>query len=348
MAAQAAAGQMVRGGGGWGGGGGGGSQSSFVTAASVESIWRDEVQAASAVAASSTTSLGKDGVLLGRVWEVIGPACRRQACNELKRILSIESSVREQQQRSIMALSSHALLSGPLPSELLPSPTPHPDLDGLYLFENFVSKEEEAALIEWVDHATWVPSSSAATPQHMHQQRGERGTNEFQHSYWNSPGQGNEGKNWGLNARTHDGRLASAPRCEPLPAPIIAIAERMVSLAPDLLEGGAWRPNQANAISYTKAKGHYLGGHCDDRQLSGLILCNLSLGCDAYMRYKHDRKPSEQPHRVLLPKRSLQLQTGHVRFNYRHGISSEDLLGARRVSITLRKETRGVQGVNVG
>ena len=128
------------------------------------------------------------------------------------------------------------------------------------------------------------------------------------------------------------------PKFDPLPPPLLAIANRMTSLAPHLLEGGSWRPNQANAISYTKARGHYLGAHCDDRQLSGLILCNLSLGCDSVMTYRNDRDMEEAPQRVELPRRSLQLQTGHVRFNYAHGIASEDLRGERRVSITLRKE----------
>jgi alkylated DNA repair dioxygenase AlkB len=120
----------------------------------------------------------------------------------------------------------------------------------------------------------------------------------------------------------------------------------MASLAPHLLGRGTWRPNQANAISYTKAKGHYLGAHCDDRQLSGLILCNLSLGCDAVMTYTNDKDKEEVPHRVELPRRSLQFQTGHVRFNYAHGIASEDLRGERRVSITFRKEQIASKGAN--
>ena len=122
---------------------------------------------------------------------------------------------------------------------------------------------------------------------------------------------------------------------------MLAIAERMALLAPELLEHGTWRPNQCNAISYTKAKGHFLGAHCDDRQLSGIILCNLSLGCDSFMTYRNDRRADEPPHRVELPAALLQLQTGHVRFNYQHAIANADLLGPRRVSITLRKEIKG-------
>jgi alkylated DNA repair dioxygenase AlkB len=154
-------------------------------------------------------------------------------------------------------------------------------------------------------------------------------------------GAGNEGKAWGANTRSGANGRPTTPRFEPLPPPMLAVAERMAALAPLQLEHGTWRPNQCNAISYTKAKGHYLGAHCDDRQLSGLILCNLSLGCDSVMQYQNDRRPDEPPHRVRLPRRSLQLQTGYVRFNFQHGIKNADLLGPRRVSITFRREVKG-------
>ena len=43
-----------------------------------------------------------------------------------------------------------------------------------------------------------------------------------------------------------------------------------------------FRPNGANAIDYNKAAGHEITAHCDDRQLSGDILANLSLAGDAW------------------------------------------------------------------
>ena len=36
-----------------------------------------------------------------------------------------------------------------------------------------------------------------------------------------------------------------------------------------------FKPNEANAIDYRRTKGDYLGTHCDDRYLSGKVLCNL-------------------------------------------------------------------------
>ena len=78
--------------------------------------------------------------------------------------------------------------------------------------------------------------------------------------------------------------------------------------------------------------------HCDDRQLSGDTLVNLSLGGDAVMEYTHDSDATRAPVRVSLPRRSLQIQTADVRFNWRHGIALEDLpLEGRRVSITFRR-----------
>ena len=143
---------------------------------------------------------------------------------------------------------------------------------GLFLIEDFVSAEEEAALIAWIDADIWQPAAtSVGAPLPPR-------TSRWAASTWNTPGAGNEGKSWGAaNRAGASGRLATVS-FDPLPLPLLAVAERMAAIAPELLDGGAWRPNQANAISYTKAKGHYLGAHCDDRQLSGLILCNLSLG----------------------------------------------------------------------
>jgi len=141
-----------------------------------------------------------------------------------------------------------------------------------------------------------------------------------------------------------------------------------------------FRPNEANAIDYRRAEGHFLAPHCDvslrlhivcdrlprertclkgrgcrrqDRRLSGTVLVNLSLAGDARMRYTEDKaflrqraqaaaggaQPVVGPPSVLvqLPRRSLQVQSGRVRYNFRHGIAREDLLAERRVSITFRQ-----------
>ena len=51
----------------------------------------------------------------------------------------------------------------------------------------------------------------------------------------------------------------------------------------------SFRPNEANAIDYRRSEGHFLGANCDDRQMSGEVLCNLCLAGDAVMTYVRDR-----------------------------------------------------------
>ena len=95
--------------------------------------------------------------------------------------------------------------------------------------------------------------------------------------------------------------------------------------------------NEANALKYLKSEGCYLGGHVDDRQLSGEVLVNLSLAGTAVMTYTYDKDVSALPPvRVTLPRRSLQIQTKEVRFDWRHGIEGKDLPDVR-VSITFRR-----------
>ena len=121
-----------------------------------------------------------------------------------------------------------------------------------------------------------------------------------------------------------------------------------------------FRPNEANAIDYRRRQGHWLRPHCDDRHLSGQVLINLCLAGDAVMTYSRDqpsagkggrattttnratgggglRRPLPAEFRVPLPRRALQIQSGCVRYDYRHGIANRDLLDDRRVSITFRE-----------
>ena len=126
----------------------------------------------------------------------------------------------------------------------------------------------------------------------------------------------------------------------------------------DLLQSFA--PNEANAIDYRRDLNHYLAPHCDDRRLSGAVLVNLSLAGDARMRYTEDRPArrktlgaaaatpapvAAKSVLVLLPRRSLQVQMGRVRYNFRHGIAADDFIDERRVSITFRQNR--FEGFNV-
>ena len=121
-------------------------------------------------------------------------------------------------------------------------------------------------------------------------------------------------------------------------------------------------PNEANAIDYRRASGMELLPHCDDRQMSSGVLVNLSLLGDCVMTYARDakrkrkqkavpddvkvrkRRQDENDARsegdavdVFLPRRSLQVQTGETRYEFSHAIRNENLLAARRVSVTFRE-----------
>ena len=128
-----------------------------------------------------------------------------------------------------------------------------------------------------------------------------------------------------------------------MPGILVKLAERMRALGGDALK--AFVPQEANAIDYRKSKQHYLGAHFDDRQLNRGILVNLCLLSDCVMTYVKPGKARKSEARgskegvvdILLPRRSLQVQTGETRYDWIHSISSENLLGERRVSITFRE-----------
>ena len=96
-------------------------------------------------------------------------------------------------------------------------------------------------------------------------------------------------------------------------------------------------PNECNMNSYYQQQGHYLKAHVDDRQLSGPILMNLSLGGRAIMRYS---KPStgnstqytqHTQHTQLNQQQHLRL---HQSTNARDTISeSAIIIGGNSVSI---------------
>mmetsp|Transcript_3181 Transcript_3181/g.3942 ORF Transcript_3181/g.3942 Transcript_3181/m.3942 type:complete len:279 (-) Transcript_3181:140-976(-) len=185
---------------------------------------------------------------------------------------------------------------------------------GLYIIESFLSIEEENDLINILDNCQlnpWVLGS------------------------FNGP---SKGKKWGIRTNLKT-REFQEPLHE-LPKELLNIAARIRTISQPSMKD--FYPNEANAISYEKAKGHYLGAHCDDRQLSGKILVNLSLGGDATMVYTKDGKGGKKKslgldrYEVLLKRRSLQIQTGSVRYNYNHGIPHDNFISDRRVSITFR------------
>jgi len=212
---------------------------------------------------------------------------------------------------------------------------PHASLPGLWLIENFITETEESELLRYLDH-------DRENPWHFSSFNGTH-----------------RGKKWGIRTDLRAKKFLEAEHL--LPSWLQHVISRMQQIGASPTKGGNgcpplvhFAPNEANAIDYQRALGHLLAPHCDDRQLSGKVLVNLCLAGDAVMTYTRDsKKPSpgaggilgrrsstaqvQETFRVMLPRRSLQVQSGTVRYDYRHGIINKDLLHDRRVSITFRQ-----------
>jgi len=194
----------------------------------------------------------------------------------------------------------------------------HPQLPGQGTVESFISEEEEASILEYLD--------------------GDEGHSySWRHGFFNGPAYR---KTWGVTTDLKTRKCGEPQRS--MPEVLFPIIRRMRRIR-NIPCMKTFRPNEANAIDYRRSQGHYLGNHCDDRQLSGPILCNLCLGGSAVMIYTKDVAGNkragglQKQYEVPLPRRALQIQSGTVRYDYQHGIPNQCLLDDRRVSITFRQ-----------
>lgn len=192
------------------------------------------------------------------------------------------------------------------------SPTAEP-LPGLFIYENFITEEEEAAIIAALDE------ESVTLP--------------WKASNFNGP---HFGKRWGVHCNLRDRRVGEAEN--PLPDFVTAtLLPKLQQLQPM----ATIVPNEANAIDYRKDKRHFLKAHVDDRQLSKEPIANLSLAGDCYMTYTnvspHRNTATTASVKVLLKRRTLQVLTGKARYDFAHSIETDDLLSERRISVTMRE-----------
>ena len=259
----------------------------------------------------------------------------RRACTDCLYSKPAKQKQTQDQERSEDAKKSKLFEStriehtAPLPLLILTATNPskqrelfiqeHSTVPGLYLIEDFVDSDEEAAIIRNLDEDQ--------TPWH--------------HSNFNGHCLS---KRFGVRTHLAPPRLVrpNDPAAGEMDIPpYLAIATSRLRL---LLEGGRhslpsvlhdFTPNECNANSYETALGHFLTPHFDDRALSGPILMNLSLGCDAHMTFHAGEEHAGID--VRLPARCLQLVTGPARYSYRHSIRADAISGPRRVSVTWRQ-----------
>lgn len=185
-------------------------------------------------------------------------------------------------------------------------------LPGLFIFDEFISLEEESIILSIIDDTCAENSpfwtESTFNGRHL-------------------------GKRWGVHCNLRMRKVTAATHQMP------QFFETIIF--PKLLQYQQMKgiqPNEANAIDYRKAMGHYLSSHVDNRQLSKESIANLSLAGSCYMTFTPtSHKFGTQAIKVLLKPRTLQILTSQARYSYSHGIEYSDLISERRVSITMRE-----------
>jgi alkylated DNA repair protein alkB family protein 4 len=190
-------------------------------------------------------------------------------------------------------------------------------IPGLFLFENFISEEEEKAIMAQLDGES-VIKKDEFLPWGGKNSYGLHG-----------------GKRWGVHCDLRERKVTAAEN--PLPDFVQSILFPKLNVLPQMM---GCIPNEANAIDYRRDKGHWLKPHVDNWDLSKEPIANLSIAGDCVMRFRNvapTRNTAVSVKRVLLKRRTLQILTGAARYDFTHGISHEDLLSDRRVSITMRE-----------
>jgi alkylated DNA repair dioxygenase AlkB len=196
------------------------------------------------------------------------------------------------------------------------APTSEP-LPGLFLYEEFISEEEELQILNELD---------GKDPSYVADFLPWKASN-FNGSHL--------GKRWGVHCNLRERRVDPDPE-HPLPHFVQDIILPKLQHLPPM---NGCVPNEANAIDYQRDLNHYLASHVDDRKLSKEPIANISFVGDCYMTFTNvaqNRNTAVSAKRVLLKRRCLQVLTGKARYDFSHGIAHGDLLSDRRVSVTMR------------
>jgi alkylated DNA repair dioxygenase AlkB len=225
-------------------------------------------------------------------------------------------------------------------------------LPGLFLYEDFITEEEEAQILAELDG---VQSSSSTTA-----------SNEQEYLPWKPSSFNGKhlNKRWGVHCNLRDRIVSPAEHalpqfCQTILLPKLAQLQlqqqqqqQQQSLKRNSNKKKVWTfdnfiPNEANAIDYRFDQVHYLKDHVDDRQLSKEPIANISMAGDCYMTFTNVKMTPAaaaagsrlypRVQQVFLPRRCLQILTGQARYDYSHGIQHCHLLSPRRVSVTMRE-----------
>jgi len=177
-------------------------------------------------------------------------------------------------------------------------PIKHKEINGLSLFENFISEEEEFLLIENIDTKPELWLSDL-----------KRRVQHFGYKY------------------DYTKKLSSKENSlGPLPVWLQDFSQKLVSQK--LIK----QPEQVIVNEYLTGQG--IGLHVDRITSFGPVVISLSLLTDCNMKFVNQTSFPKKEELVLLPRRSLVVLEKDARYVWAHGIPP--LKSERRVSITFR------------
>lgn len=199
---------------------------------------------------------------------------------------------------------------------------PRQPIPGLYVFENFITPDEEKEILDYLDFQSPQSWKKETHTGHHREQR------------------------FGLHSDLWS-REVTAPKYT-LPSFVAGFLQpKFDKLA--CMQGCVM--NEMNAIDYRQCASDFLKAHVDDRAKHKEPIANLSLSGSCIMTFTNQNwkgNLSVKEVRVRLPPRCLQVLTGKARYDFSHGIDALDILDDRRVSLTFRETVvRPASGLTV-
>lgn len=207
-----------------------------------------------------------------------------------------------------------------------------PVLRGFELIENFITVDEEAALIESITKGSTIPDRKSVRIEERRKRKYE--DPELRSSlYHNRPVEADTtvSKYYGYAGLTPMGilRFAQPPsvvKRPPLPDYLTSLGEKVTgSLKFDF--------NSTVVIQYAPNIG--IIPHFDLFTYIDAII-GVSLGQDVEMSFLHRNYGFSSETKVLIPRRSVYIMKNEAMNDWRHGIA-DDQCDGRRISITFRK-----------
>lgn len=199
-----------------------------------------------------------------------------------------------------------------------------PSFEGVFVLENFLSKDEADALLKEIERSPFLSSQSGKQKQHYGPKVNFNKRRLNASSFEGLPAYCAD-----LNRRLHD-RVSSDPQAT------IALRSAIEN----------FEPTDVFVLRYHQEESSNLDFHLDDTFAYGEVILDLSLESDAVMTFYRDRPDGEVPPvapqtvqpacvRVPLPARSLLILYGAARYRWEHALLADDVFD-QRTSLTIR------------